>query len=125
MISTFKKKVLSIFYLHEDICQPFSQQEIQKWLICPQLNCQTNMFLFLREIGRATLSEDYYDVIIEMLIASASQWILYKPKTPLLHKPMNEQAEEQYHPSACLYLNSRSNRSIQFLPRYCGHDSWR
>ena len=46
------------------------------------------------------------------LIEYPPQWILYKPKTPFLHKPMNEQVEEHIAPPPACTL--KVDQIVQF-----------
>ena len=81
MISMFKKKVLSIFSLYDDICQPFSQQEIQKVVDMSPTELPTEYVSFLREIGRAILSEDGYDVTMNFWdTPQIEEWLRVSPQ---------------------------------------------
>ena len=77
----FKKQIFSIFSLYYDTYQPFSKQEIQKVVDVSPIELPNEYISFLKEIGRATLSEDCYDVIMNFWnISQMEEWLRTSPQ---------------------------------------------
>lgn len=76
-----KEQVFSIFSLYYDTYQPFSQQEIQKVVDVSPIELPSEYISFLKEIGRATISEDSYDVVMNFWNTSQiEEWLRTSPQ---------------------------------------------